>query len=225
MGRAENIRREIDTLIGFLIEAGLADDQNFAIRRDAPDGGVEITIPNAEYVSVALRERPYREIYDVLRQERVFNARLADGAMVQMMYVFRGDSIERHRLAYFPSPYLQQFEDQPEIYLQDEIFADVVSKAVVPFPVRFDCDMRGGVPSAFHHPKSHLSLGQYKNCRIPVSAPLTPFWFISFVLRSFYHTDYLRYAEKMPLCSESFDECIEGDERSTLHVQVPLLSR
>lgn len=69
---------------------------------------------------------------------------------------------------------------------------------------------------------SHLTLGQYENCRVPVTAPLTPYWFVAFVLRNFYHTAFTCYAQDLPLFDNDFEETIDPTERSVIHVQVPL---
>jgi hypothetical protein len=42
---------------------------------------------------------------------------MPDGAIIQMMYVFKNDSLERHRLTFFPSPNLEEFQNNPDIYL------------------------------------------------------------------------------------------------------------
>ena len=49
---------------------------------------MEVTFPQAEHVSIALKDRSYDEIYTHLVQERAYNARMPDGAVIQMMYVF-----------------------------------------------------------------------------------------------------------------------------------------
>jgi hypothetical protein len=57
---------------------------------------------------------------------------------------------------------LEEFQNNPDVYLEDELYADVIAKCNVPF--------------------SYLTLGHYENCRIPVTAPLTPHWSIDFIL-------------------------------------------
>lgn len=105
--------------------------------------------------------------------------------------------------------------------MEDEIYADVVARSIVPFPLRFDFDARDGVHVELTHPKSHLTLGQYENCRIPLSSALTPFWFVDFVLRNFYHTAFNKYAAQLPTFTEVFLESILAAERRVIHVQVP----
>lgn len=146
---------------------------------------------------------------------------MPDGALVQLNYVYEDSCLRRHRLAFFPSPDLEEFQNNPEIYLEDEVYADVIARNIVPFPIRFDFDSNDDCHKPVHHAKSHLTLGQYQNCRIPVSGPLSPFWFVTFVLRNFYHTAFLRYAERAPQFNEAFDESIIVEERRVVYVQVP----
>ena len=146
---------------------------------------------------------------------------MLDGALIQMMYAFADGTLQRHRLAFFPAPHLEEFQNNPDIYQDDEIYADVIAKNIVPFPVRFDYDVRSESHPELVHPKSHLSLGQYEHCRIPVTAPMTPFWFIDFILRNFYHVASRRYADGLPAQDGSFDESISPAERGIVHIVVP----
>ena len=144
---------------------------------------------------------------------------MPDGALIQIAYRFLGTELTGHRLAFFPSPYLEDFQNDPDIYEADEIFADIVAKNVVPFPLRFDFDSDDGRFKALHHPKSHLTLGQFQHCRIPVSAPLTPFQFLSFILRNFYNTAHRRYTAELSEDSGAFPETITGIESQVVHVR------
>ena len=212
--------RQINALIVYLVDRGLADAQYFAFQRSVGRELVQVSFPGAEHVSVALRNRAYDEIYQRLREVRAFNVKMLDGALVQMMYLFADGVVRRHRLAFFPAPHLEEFQNNQAIYLDDEVDADVVARNVVPFPVRFDYDARVDRRDAAH-PLSHLTLGQYRNCRIPVSAPVTPSRFVDFILRNFYHTAFIRYADRLPTGAWSFAETIRPDERGVAHVVVP----
>ena len=172
-------------------------------------------------MSIALKDQTYSEVYDVLAAERALVIKLPDGALIQIQYLLEGDFLEKHRLAFFPSPHLEEFQNNPEIYLEDDVYADVVARSIVPFPLRFDFDCRDDVWKELDHPKSHLSLGQYQNCRIPVSAPITPACFIDFILRNFYSTAFTSYADGLPKSAWSFDDCILSLERSVVHVSLP----
>ena len=148
---------------------------------------------------------------------------MLDGALVQMLYEFSDGVVQRHRLAFLPAPHLDEFQNAPDTYLDDELHGDVVARRVVPFPLRYDYDARAGRHRELHHPRSHLTLGQYEQCRIPVTAPVAPHWFVDFVLRNFYHTPSRQYADEMPSSGGwRFDESITTAERRLVHVAVPI---
>lgn len=221
MPRAHDTLTEINRVVSHLIEVGLADDQNFVFLRNLGEDRTEVTFQGSEYLSVALRDRAYGEIYDSLRSERAYTILLPDGAMLQFSYQFSGEELEKHRLAFWPSPHLEQFQNNPDLYLEDSVFADVVSLRIVPFPIRFDHDSNEDVARDVHHPISHLTLGQYENCRIPLSAPLPPAHFADFILRNFYHTAFYQYAGVLPSVPSPYQDCISENERNLIHLRVP----
>lgn len=218
---AETIRSQVERLTADLVGLSLCNHQNFPALRDLGNGIKEICLSTQCNMSVSLRNIAYREVYDELDRTQTYNIKMIDGALLQMMYRFKGDSVVAHRLAFFPSPYLEEFQNNPEIYLEDEIYAEVVMKNIVPFPIRFDYDSDDTVVKELDHPKSHLTLGQYKNCRIPVSAPLTPYHFISFVLRNFYNTAFKKYCGTLTVFEDSFSETLEEVEKTVVHVRTP----
>ena len=215
------IKQQIDAIVRYSLEASIVDDQRFALQRHAPSGLIEVTFEGADHVAVSLKNRTYDQIYQHLAEARAYNMKMPDGALIQMMYRYSRNTLQRHRLAFFPSPHLEEFQNNPDIYLQEEVYADVVSRNIVPFPLRFEYDVQSQAGLAISHPKSHLTLGQYKNCRIPVTAPMTPIWFADFVLRNFYHTAYIRYADNLPVFLESFTESILPSERDMVYVVTP----
>ena len=214
-------KRQIDGIVRYAVERSLADDQNFAYLNGDARNSAEVTFPGAELIGIAMRNVPYEEIYEKLAAERVFNIKMLDGALIQMMYQFSQGTLFSHRLAFFPSPFLEQFQNNPDIYLDDEVYADVVAKNIVHVPIRFDYDARDSRHEEVAHPKSHLTLGQYENCRIPVSAPLTPIQFFDFLLRNFYHTAHDKYADGLPAFSGKFDPSITSAEQRVVHVVIP----
>ena len=220
MIKPNKIKDQINEHIASLTKAGLADDQMSAFRRRSGNFDM-VTFQTADYITVALRNRPYYHVYRTLVQKRAFNIKMLDGALIQMMYRFSHGSLQSHRLAFFPSPYLLEFQNDPDRYTNDRIDGDVVSRNRVPFPFRFDHDVREGRFMKLAHPKSHLTLGQYEHCRIPVSAPVTPHWFIDFILRNFYDTPQARYSDSMPVAHGDFAESILDEERKVIHVMIP----
>ena len=214
-------RVRINDLIGYVVEKGLADAQHYAYLSDIGRDHQQVTFPGAKQVTVALRDHSYLEIYEQLVAARAYNVKMLDGALIQMTYRFGAGELIYHRLAFFPAPHLEEFQNNPEIYLTDELYADVVARNVVPVPLRFDYDATAGAERAATHPLSHLTLGQYRDCRIPVSAPVTPFRFIEFILRNFYHRAFAIHAPSMPAAGEAFEVTIRARERRLLHVVVP----
>ncbi len=138
-----------------------------------------------------------------------------------MMYEFLDGALQRHRLAFFPAPHLEAFQNNPEVYLRDETHGDVVGRNVAPFPLRYDYDARDGHHDELTHPKSHLTLGRYEHCRIPVSAPLTPHRFIDFILRNFYDIPARRYSDDVPAGAAVFAESMLPAERQVVHITIP----
>ena len=125
-----------------------------------------------------------------------------------------------HRLSFFPNPDLVDFQGNPEDYLEDDIYIDMIDPRIVVTPMRFDYDNRDDSIENIEHPISHLTIGQYQNCRIPVVRPLTPSQFISFIIRNFYHTAYKKYCTKLTPYTHLFDITITEDERSIIHMGI-----
>ena len=215
------IEEQINKLIGYLVKISLSNIQYYAFQRQGSGNVVEITFDKAGYVPIALKDLPYNEIYKRLVDADAYNVKMLDGALIQMMYTFSDGTLQSHRLAFFPAPHLEEYQNNPDVYRDDEIYADVIAKNIVPFPVRFDYNARDSLHQELVHPKSHLTLGQYENCRIPVTAPMTPLWFIDFILRNFYNTADERYTDGLFAQSGSFAESIHPDERGVVHMVVP----
>lgn len=213
--------REINSGIAVLVESGLADDQNHAYEKKTGNDTYIVRYSNEATFTAALRDRPYQETYWDFRQARSFNILMLDGAMLQMVYEFAGSKLVRHRLAFLPSPNLLEFQNDPELYIEEVMYADVVEKGVVTVPLRFDYDGRDGVATELDHPVSHFTLGQYRGCRIPVTAGVTPHAFIDFVLRSFYHTATSSIGAQLTAPALRFADCIPAAERQVVHVEIP----
>ncbi|WP_165611417.1 DUF2290 domain-containing protein [Mycobacteroides chelonae] len=181
------ILREITELTSALIEQGLVDRQNYAAVTEGPASAWKVAQTGAS-IHLALKNRPYDEVYRSLAETDTYNLVLLDQALMQFSYEGIGNTVLRHRLAYLPSPNLRPFQDDPDLYIAAKHFVEVVGHQVVPVPVRFDFDARDGVSVDVVHPVSHVTLGQYQHCRIPVTHPLSPREFSEFVLHHFYST-------------------------------------
>ena len=213
---------QINSTILYMMDIGLSDDENFPHLDDRSSPLVRVTFPGAAHVSIAFQDRPYEDIYRDLAESRAYNIKMLDGALIQMTYQFLRGVLLHHRLGFFPSPSLGEFQNDPQTYYDDELYADMVASDIVHVPLRFDYDSRDAFDRAPSHPKSHLTLGQYRNCRIPVSAPLTPIQFVDFILRNFYHTAHEQFADKLPVVSATFPVSILPQEQKVIHIAVPI---
>ncbi len=152
-----SVKEDVDAVLGVLIERGIADDQNFPMLRQLSATDWEVSFDGAEHVSIAMGEIDYTTIHAELSQKRSYNVKLIDGGLLQMMYRFADDRLIKHRLAYYPSPSLRPFQEDPEAYLRDDLFLDIVSRRIVPFPLRFDFDIHAAQDVA--HPVFSPHLG------------------------------------------------------------------
>lgn len=213
------VKSDLDALLSTLIERGIADDQNFPVLRQLSAQTWEVSFDGAEHVSIAMDDIDYDSIHRELSEKRSYNVKLIDGGLLQMMYLFEGSRVVRHRLAYYPSPSLRSFQEEPDSYLSDQIFLDIVTRRIVPFPLRFDFDAKAA--EDVKHPACHLTLGDTKGCRIPVSAPLTPRWFVEFILRNFYQTERHDFVSGLPSHRFNFADTLTQNEGYLIHVVVP----
>ena len=136
--KSNDTRSEIKALTAALVSLSLSNEQNFPSTHGQPAGSFEITVKNANALTAALKNVPYQEIYEALSEANCFNMKLLDGALLCLRYRFEAGNIVEHCLTYFPSPDLEHFQNNPEIYLMDEIYADIVARNIVPVPIRFD---------------------------------------------------------------------------------------
>ena len=213
------VTKAVNSITAKLINFGICDDQNFTATREA-NSQTQVVYNGFNDVSIALRNVCYTDIYNHLSSNRQFNFKLIDGGLVQMLYLFdnKGNVI-KHNLGYFPSPSFEPFQNDPDLYLDESNFyADMIQKSILPVPVRFDFDPDPEHVKDVDHPICHLTLGQYKNCRIPVVSPLCPMSFMSFVLRSFYNT--ATSAVALDFERHAFEHTITTNELRCLHLSI-----
>jgi len=216
---AQRTKDDLTGLLSSLIERGVADDQNFPVLRPLSEDTWEVTFDGADHVSIAMGDIDYQDLHRELGDKRSYSVKLIDGGLLQLLYLFKGDALVKHRLAFYPSPNLRSFQDDPDAYMRDELFIEIVSRRIIPFPLRFDYDVE--VARDMVHPHCHLTLGDVKGCRIPVSAPLSPRWFIEFILRNFYQTEEHDFVLALPGHSLTFATTLTKGESALMHVVVP----
>ncbi len=208
------ILKQIENITSKLIRIGLSVEQNHPSHQQG-----NIAYSKMQDISIAMKNISYEEIYKTLEEAKNYNIKMIDGALIQMLYRFNRKKLVSHRLAFFPAPSLESYQNEPDIYEQDEIYADILAKNIVTFPIRFDYDPINFV--GIEHPQTHVTLGQYKNCRIPVSEPITPEIFIAFILRNFYNTAFCKFTEEFLIDSKKrFTRTISNDEQGLLHFSI-----
>lgn len=189
MMKPKNILKEVKNITTELIRVGLADEFSNPILNDN-----NVCWNRCSDISISMKNIPYKDIYRKIISDKNFNFKFPDGGVIQLLYNFDSDGLLKHRLAFFPSPDFEEFQNNPDIYNNDELYGDVVDRQVMPVIVRIDYN-RYEVESEIHHPYCHLTLGQYKNCRIPVDKPVSPIQFVTFILENFYYVPMKNFLE------------------------------
>ena len=210
-----NVRKEINRLIRFLITLGLVNHHRFSPK--STDNS--ISIPGAEHLSYGLKDRPYSEIYRHYHDNRVYNMKMIDGALIQLGYRFSHKALVEHRLAFLPAPAVKAYRDADTDYSQDRIDTDIVDGFGLPLPVRFD--FSSNTDGDWQHSPVHLTLGVCTHYRIPVTNPLTPYSFIEFILRYNYDSREPRYSGQLRGKLQEFPEFIRTIDRKTMYIVVP----
>lgn len=220
MNNINHVKKEIESIISILVQSGMSVYQQYPIIKQCDNSMQKLEWKNITNLSVCLKNLEYNEIYSEINKNKDYTIKLIDGNIIQMMYVFKNNKLYSHRLAMFPSPDLETFQDSPEIYEKDEIYADIIRKEIVAFPIRFDYSIEE-IESSHEHPYSHVSLGEYKNCRIPAYGPISPTVFMNFVLENFYNTFFLKvykHENKKSLCNNIFT--LRDNERQKVHFNI-----
>jgi len=217
----EKVYAEIVMITDVVINVGLSVRENPPVRNKKT-----ISWKDESNMSIALKNIDYLSKYNILRKADNYNFILLDGGLVQFQYSFDEDGvISGHRLAFFPSPNLEKYEDASEeyrtTYFGESEFHDLNESNIVSFPIRFDFSSNEKHFVPIYHPYCHLSLGEYKFCRIPVSNPLTPCEFMNFILKNFYSKAVKDFCGDLNFCSDfNFSNTISQEERTTLHLNI-----
>ena len=183
MKEQEKVFRELKKVTRELIRCGLAEEYNYPVIQQ-----MDIVWEKYQNISLYLRNMDYSTIYDEIEKNHNYNVKLPDGGIIQLMYRFNrtGKELISHRLGYYPSPSYELYQNDPELYDVDYIYGDILNKSVLPVIIRADYN-RDPEESELHHPYSHITLGGYKNCRIPVDRPISPMKFVKFIMEHFYY--------------------------------------
>lgn len=213
--KLNDVQGQLNKVFARVIETGVSVQQNFPV---ISINGKGQTLGSLAGSSVALKNIPYSDIYTELESNKLFHIKLPDGGLLVFQYSFYTTGILRkHRLGFFPSPTLPTMEENPELYRYDQLYGDIISNQIVRFPIRFDFDPENYRPK--YHAHSHMTLGQFENCRIPVTHAVSPNGFLLFIIRNFYHKLYLRHSnafeKRLAICITG--SCITDQEKGLPH--------
>lgn len=211
--------KELNDSLGSLISAGIVDDQHFFILKQVGKDDWNLVFEGSDGISVAYESDGYDSLYDSLHDGKIFSAKMIDGALVQMLYQIRNGAVHKHRLAFYPAPALDPFRERSDGYFEDHVFVDVVSRKIIPSPVRVDYDKEAHVELS--HPACHMTLGDAECCRIPVSSPVSPKWFWDFILRNFYSVGDFKFHDLLPSAQVSWEPTLTKSELGIVYLAIP----
>lgn len=211
----KDVIKEINAITELLIGKGLSDQFNFVSESENM-----VCWSSYEKINIAMKNIEYHKIYEEISKKKNYNFKMPDGGIIQMMYEFDQNGLLKHRLAFFPSPNFEEYQNAEDYYEEDSIYGDIIDKKVLPVIIRFDY-CRELVESDIHHPYSHLTLGQYKNCRIPLTGPMSPTKFMDFILENFYYLPKRDIMEKeLPVKVEEQIKHIHDRDLSKVHLVI-----
>lgn len=218
---SKSIEKQIKKLTSQLIEVGLCVNQNYPSNKKS--GGFNtVSFYGDKGISKALKNIPYTELYHELVDAKCYNMMFIDGGLAQLSYTIAKNTLISHRLCFFPSPDLETYKEAQEAYDMDYLYGNVVRDTIMPFPIRFDFDLDEKRYKEIYHSRTHMTLGEFDHCRIPVSSPLTPISFISFLLRHLYFEDRNPKVNDLIYASENqiFSETITANEKKVPHFTI-----
>lgn len=134
---------------------------------------------------------PYIREFEELLNERQYSFLFIDKSYVQIYYQFdKFGSLLSARLAYYPYPLkltnelLDTYFDESMDDILSEVYLSLLEQEYVTNTshIRFDYDA-----TVTSHAKSHLQFAGINNLRVPVQMMVTPYLFIDFVARHFFH--------------------------------------
>ena len=210
------IRQDTNKLVHHLLNLGLVIDYQDMFERK--NINTEISYGTADLFTKPRRSDAYSRIYERVSEERNFNAQFRDGAFIQMRYSFLGKSLLKHRLAFLPPPEASWSDWQRDMLAEDHELNDMFKGRREGQPLRFDFD---STDDPRFHSKSHLTIGNFESCRIPVSTAITPYWFFHFILLNFYSTRKFDLVSNLPGTLRNFSTSITRAEKKVPHLVIP----
>jgi hypothetical protein len=177
----------------------------------------------ARNVDVALiTDSPaHLEDYISILDNREYSYLMNDGGVIQISYIFDDDQIERHRLVYFPCPFLISRQDLSPYgdvgildLINDQFITELEETLLLKSPIRFDYAPGA---AADYHPASHITLND-PSCRIPARAPLNFDTFMKFILENFYFDVWRSQAVIRQLAFSHEEDCMSNHDKGRAYL-------
>ena len=236
---ATSARAELASFIVKMLEIGAAIDSNPPVIR-SQRGAAVVVWSSAPSHAIRPRSTPFASIADYRRllEDRQYNLVLSDGSLLQVLLVFRHDTLAKHSFCYYPCPvqFLAEPFEPPNVgeLVDLQLFHALETSEWLPSELldlqgnpdwasqeihHEDFALRMRAPLRFDfdpeaatpsHPMSHLHLGEAE-CRIPVSAPLSIGAFLRFVFHHFYPSLWQSAAFLQTWPTRAPDRCISHE--------------
>jgi len=217
----QKVQGDINLITGWLIKNNLTIEENFQYK---DIGTKRIIAPkltsNQNYFNVSKKTPKYVSEFCKIIENSNFSFKLFDHSIIQCLYTFDGPDLIKQKFCYFEFP--TGFDD---IFSNDAPNTNSSLSEInqnhwgIPTHLRIDFD-----PERYDsvlHPKTHLSLGGNRDCRIPTSSPIKLIDFIEFVVKNFYHQHWNSLCEFLTINRSNFKELpysitIDKDEQSLI---------
>lgn len=220
--KRRDVLNQIKAITKVLLGEGILKNYNFPFEDNNSN---QVVWANFKDISFILKNREYNELFSSCLEHKAYNFMFLDGSIIQMMYKYNSRDLEEHRLLFYPNPNSPRYDDSEEFeedHYGNKLFAEIHKQNVIIFPIRFDYSTDKEKYVEINHSYSHLTLGNYKNCRIPVSDCVEPKDFIDFILRNFYYTKYQEISGKIVGIDNISNEnnILTNNEKNIMHVNI-----
>ena len=149
------------------------------------------------------------ELYNCLLTNNQFNMEFSDGSILLFECIVEGANIIKQRIVYI-KPF-EGFISDEDLLTSWENHQMEAAQNMISFPVliRIDYDYKNETE---HHPISHLTLSNIRNCRIPARGNVGIDRFIEFILQQNFNI----YDISIPKLSQV--NTIRKEEESYMHI-------
>ena len=91
MNNINSVKKEIDSIINFLVQSGMSVYQQYPIIKSCTGAVKKLEWSNITNLSICLKNMDYSTIYSEIDKNKDYTIKLIDGNIVQMMYTFKND--------------------------------------------------------------------------------------------------------------------------------------